>query len=199
MQIFPELTLELWGGWIFLLLFIVVFGGVVRSFPKDVIARLYDTSHWTPAQRNFTRIGKVLSLAVFVLVALTPLDSTTVVFWVGSALFFVGLGGLVVALFNFRHTPAGEPARQGLYRVSRNPQWVMLVLMSLGTCLAAGSWTVLGLMLLAVICYHFRILAEERACLVQYGEAYRAYMQQIPRYFLFFGVASMGAHHPNFK
>ncbi len=133
----------------------------------------------------------MLSLAVFVLVALTPLDSTTVVFWVGSALFFVGLGGLVVALFNFRHTPAGEPARQGLYRVSRNPQWVMLVLMSLGTCLAAGSW--------AVLCYHFRILAEERACLVQYGEAYRAYMQQIPRYFLFFGVASMGAHHPNFK
>lgn len=186
MQLFPKLTLGLWNGWIFLLVYILVFGGVVKSFPQAVVARLYDTSNWTPTQRTFTRIGKALSLAVFVLTALTPLDVTTGVFWLGSALFLVGLSGLVVALVNFRHTPAGEPATQGLYKLSRNPQWVMLVLMSLGTCLAVGSWTALGLMLLAVGCYHFRLLAEERACLAQYGEAYRAYMQQIPRYFWFF-------------
>jgi protein-S-isoprenylcysteine O-methyltransferase Ste14 len=185
-QSFPKLALGLWNGWIFLLLYVVVFGGVVKSFPKDVVARLYDTSNWTPTQRKLTRVGKALTLVVFLLQALTPLNATTGVFWVGSALFVLGLSGVVLALFNFRYTPAGEPATQGLYKLSRNPQWVMLVLMSLGACLAVGSWTVLGLMLLAVVCYHFRIMAEERACLAQYGEAYRAVMQRIPRYFLFF-------------
>jgi protein-S-isoprenylcysteine O-methyltransferase Ste14 len=33
---------------------------------------------------------------------------------------------------------------------------------------------------------HFGILAEEEVCLRRYGESYRAYMEQVPRYFLFF-------------
>ncbi|MBN2006077.1 MAG: DUF1295 domain-containing protein [Anaerolineae bacterium] len=186
MQFFPKLTLGLWNGWIFLLVYGAVFGGVIRSFPKDVIARLYDESNWTPAQRTLTVIGKAFSLMVFVLVALTPLDTATSAFWTGSAIFALGMTGVVVALFNFRNTPAGEPATQGLYKISRNPQWVMLVLVFLGECIAAGSGIALLLMILAVICYHFRILAEERACLAQYGDAYRMYMQKIPRYFVFF-------------
>lgn len=186
MQFFPKLTLGLWNGWIFLLIYGAVFGGVVKSFPKDVIARLYDTSNWTPAQRKLTAIGKVLSLAVFILVALTPLNTTTGAFRVGSALFVLGMTSVIVALFNFRNTPAGEPATRGLYKISRNPQWVMLMLTFLGTCIAVGSWTALLLTILGAICYHFRILAEERACLAQYGDAYRAYMKKIPRYFVFF-------------
>jgi hypothetical protein len=62
----------------------MVFGGVVKSFPKDVVARLYDTFHWTPTQRTFNRIVKVFALGIFVLVALTPLDVKTSVFWLGS-------------------------------------------------------------------------------------------------------------------
>lgn len=186
MQLFPKLTIGLWNGWIFLLVFGIVFGGVVKSFPKDVVARLYDESNWTPTQRTFTRIGKVLSLAVFVLVTLTPLNVETFVFWLGSVIFILGMIGVVVALFNFRNMPAGQPATQGLYKISRNPQWVMLVFVFLGACIAVGSWTALLLMTLAVVCYHFRILAEERACLAQYGEDYRVYMQQVPRYFIFF-------------
>jgi len=186
MQLFPKLTLGLLNGWIFLLVYGIVFGGVVKSFPKDVVARLYDESNWTPAQRTLTRIGKVLSLAVFVLVALTPLNVDTFVFWLGSVIFVLGIIGVVVALFNFRDTPVGQPATEGLYKISRNPQWMMLVLVFLGACIAAGSWVALLLMALAVVCYHFRILAEERACLAQYGDAYRDYMRQIPRYFVFF-------------
>ncbi len=184
MQLFPKLSIGLLNGWIFLLVYGIVFGGVVKSFPKDVIARLYDTSHWTPTQKTFTRIVKVFALSIFVLVALTPLNVDTFVFWLGSAIFVLGMIGVIVALFNFRNTPAGQPATQGLYKISRNPQWVMLVLVFLGTCIAVGSWTACLLLCIGVGCAHFRILAEERACLAQYGEAYRAYMQQIPRYFI---------------
>jgi protein-S-isoprenylcysteine O-methyltransferase Ste14 len=32
----------------------------------------------------------------------------------------------------------------------------------------------------------FRILAEERSCLLLYGDAYRDYLARVPRYLLFF-------------
>lgn len=77
MQLFPKLSLGLLNGWVFLLVYGIVFGGVVKSFPKDVVARLYDTSHWTPPQRTISRIIKVFALGIFVLVALTPLNVKT--------------------------------------------------------------------------------------------------------------------------
>ena len=53
-------------------------------------------------------------------------------------------------------------------------------------CLAIGSWLALSALLMSRVLQHFGILAEEEACLAQYGESYRAYMRAVPRYFLFF-------------
>lgn len=185
MELFPKLELGWLNGWILLVIYGVVFGGVVRSFPKDVIARLYDRSGWTPAQKTWTMIGKLLSLASFILFVFTPLKVGEMVFVVGITLFSLGLIGVVVALLNFRDTPPNQPATKGLYRVSRNPQWVMLVLVFLGAFIAAGSGIALILLVMAVLCYHFRLLAEERSCLALYGESYRRYMEQVPRYLFF--------------
>ena len=133
----------------------------------------------------FTAIGKAFASGFFVLIAFSPLRIGRPVFVAGTALFVLGMAGLVIALFNFKGAPPGQPAIQGLYRVSRNPQWMMLVLMFLGVCLAIGSWAALLLLAAAGVCYHFRILAEERSCLDHYGDGYRDYMAQVPRYLLF--------------
>lgn len=106
----------------------MVFGVVVRSFPRDVIARLCDRSNWTRARRLWTTVGKVLSSILFVLMAFSPLQMGHPVFVAGSGLYVLGLIGLVIALFNFRHAEPGRPATTGLYRVSRNPQWMTLVM-----------------------------------------------------------------------
>ena len=58
--------------------------------------------------------------------------------------------------------------------------------MFLGMCLAIGSWLALLALLMSRVLQHIGILAEEEACLAQYGETYRAYMKGVPRYFLFF-------------
>jgi len=179
---FPKLGFDWSNGWILLVIYGVVFGATVRSFPRDIVVRLYDRSNWTPAQRGLTRLGKVLSSVVFVLVALSPLRTGSPVFLVGTAFYFVGLVGLEVALFDFEAAEPGQPATRGFYRVSRNPQWVMLVLMFVGASLAVGSWAALALFVLAAICYHFRILAEERSCLEIYGSDYEAYLERVPRY-----------------
>jgi len=182
MVFFPKLGLDWLNGWILLVVYGIVFGATLRSFPRKVVARLYDRSNWTRAQRGLTRLGKVLSSIVFVLVAFSPLRVGSPAFFVGTALYFLGLVGLVVALFDFKAAEPGQPATRGFYRVSRNPQWVMLLTMFVGASLAVGSWAALGVFVLAAVCYHFRILAEERSCLEIYGSAYDMYLERVPRY-----------------
>jgi len=186
MEWFPQLELGWFNGWILLTLYGVVFGLTIALLPKEAVKRLYDRSGWSKQQRTLTLIGKLLSLAGFILVIWTPLRLGSMVYGLGIALFVLGLAGVVITLLNFAHTPAGEPVTKGLYKISRNPQWVMLVITFLGICIAVGSWTAVLLMVAATLFYHFRIRAEEAACLAQYGDSYRSYMNQVPRYFIFF-------------
>jgi protein-S-isoprenylcysteine O-methyltransferase Ste14 len=151
-----------------------------------VVARLFDRSGWSVKQRLFTILGKAFSLACLVLIILTPLKINLSTFVAGLAIYALGIAGLVVAMWNFKDTPADQPVIKGVYRFSRHPQIVSLFFIFLGICLAIGSWAALLALLLSKIFQHFGILAEEEVCLKQYGDAYRVYMQKIPRYFLLF-------------
>jgi protein-S-isoprenylcysteine O-methyltransferase Ste14 len=63
---------------------------------------------------------------------------------------------------------------------------LMLFISSVAICIAIGSWLALLILIISRFFGHIRTLAEEEACLEQYGDSYRAYMKRVPRYFLFF-------------
>lgn len=184
MELFPELKLGWLNGWLPLTVFYVVFGFLLITFPKDVVKRLYARPRWSRTQLVVTTIGKLITFANLVLVIFTPLKVGTAVFAVGSLVFAAGFAGMVIALFNYRDAPPDQPATKGLYRISRNPQAVMMAALLMGVCIAVGSWFAVLVMVAAFTTYHFRILGEEQACLEQYGDSYRSYMQRIPRYFV---------------
>ncbi|NOQ40832.1 MAG: DUF1295 domain-containing protein, partial [Anaerolineales bacterium] len=92
----------------------------------------------------------------------------------------------LIALEIYRNTPIDQPVTRGIYRISRHPQQLSTSLAFLGIGIAIGSWLAFASMILGVIGAHYKILAEEEACLEQYGESYKNYMESIPRYFLFF-------------
>jgi protein-S-isoprenylcysteine O-methyltransferase Ste14 len=186
MELFPELKLGWLNGWIFLGLLCLTEGICFLVFPKAVVKRLFDRSGWSQKQIVFTVIGKVCALVCLFLIVFTPLKLGTFVFTVGAIVTALGLLGLVVALLNFKNTPFDQPVARGLYRISRHPQIVMASVVLLGTCIAIGSWAALIALIVARILSHFGLLAEEEVCLKQYGDSYRAYMQRVPRYFLFF-------------
>jgi protein-S-isoprenylcysteine O-methyltransferase Ste14 len=183
---FPKPSAAWLNGWILLVVYGIVFGIVVRSFPRDVISRLYDKSYWTRRQRVLTAVGKLCASVLFLLLAFSPLRIGHIVFVVGMGMYALGMTGVVIALVDFAGAAADQPATHGLYRISRNPQWTMLVLVFVGVCLTVGSWMATLLLACAAVFYHFRLLAEERSCLARYGDAYRDYMARVPRYFLFF-------------
>jgi protein-S-isoprenylcysteine O-methyltransferase Ste14 len=186
MEWMPDLSIGWLNGWIPLALLGLTDGALFLIFPRDVVVRLFDRSGWTQRQVVFTVIGKLCALGCLVLLIFTPLKIGSPIFVIGMVVVVLGLIGLAKALVDFKNTLPGEPVARGLYTVSRHPQIVMSSLVLLGGCLAIGSWSALLLLLTARVFSHFGILAEEAVCLQQYGEAYRAYMEHVPRYFLLF-------------
>lgn len=186
MELVPAIKFGWLNGWIPFGLLCLVEGLLLLTSPKDVTRRLFDRSTWRKRQATFTVIGKVFSLICIVLIVLTPLKVGSAAFVAGVVLYLLGLTGLVTAILNFRHAPLDQPATGGVYRISRHPQIVALFVSFLGMCVATGSWLAVLMLVISKLFQHLGILAEEEACLAQYGESYRAYTERVPRYFLFF-------------
>jgi protein-S-isoprenylcysteine O-methyltransferase Ste14 len=75
---------------------------------------------------------------------------------------------------------------KGLYRISRNPIHVFSFIAWLGIGIATKSWIILLAVIIVQILMHKTTLEEERFCLEKYGDSYRRYMKEVPRYLLFF-------------
>ena len=121
----------------------------------------------------------------FAFVILTPLKTGMPVFALGVAIFALGLAGFIVSLLHYNDTPLDQPVTKGLYKISRNPQVLMVYVAYYGISIAIGSWIALLIQFASQVFSHARILAEEGSCLRQYGDSYRAYMRTVPRYFVF--------------
>lgn len=186
MEFFPELELGLYNGWLPILLFYVIFGIILVVFPRDVVTRLYERSGWTTAMKITRVFGVVFIFSWIVIAIFTPLKLDDPVIIIGGAIYALGQICFVVALFNYRDTPLDKPVTKGLYRISRNPQHLTMFLSIIGISIAIGSWSATLIILVSFLLGHMRILTEERACLEQYGDSYEKYMEQVPRYFVFF-------------
>ncbi|MFW9986669.1 MAG: methyltransferase family protein [Candidatus Odinarchaeota archaeon] len=186
MELFPLLIIGIWNGWIFLLIFWMVELVLVASFPKGTRGRLfeYDHSTWTKRHRGFLYIGKSFSLISLILLFLTPLKFGTPVFYIGLVIYAIGLIAFSIAVINFRNTPIDEPVTGGIYRYSRNPQVLTILVTIVGISLAVGSGIALCILVVSAIFNRARLIEEEKACLAKYGNSYREYMERVPRYLL---------------
>ncbi len=186
MTLFPPLHLGWLNGWVPMVFFYGFFFVLLKIFPNKTVDRLYDRKGWTDGQAAAAKVGLPFALAAMVLIIFTPLKLDLPVFWVGLIFTLISQVGFVYALHTFNITPLDEPATNGLYKISRNPQWVAFILVMIGFSLMVGSWTVLILLMVRIIMNHFRVLGEERALELQYGESYLDYKKSVLRYFVFF-------------
>jgi protein-S-isoprenylcysteine O-methyltransferase Ste14 len=109
--------------------------------------------------------------------------------WIGIPLMVIGVGITVYAMDLFRtfsrwvgnQTPGLRTG--GLYRYSRNPQFVGYGLLILGCILAWwNTWAWLGMLAYCILVYFVARIEEEHLTGV-YGEAYRGYCSRVPRFF----------------
>ena len=185
MTLFPPLSLGWLNGWLPLVFFYGSFMILLKVFPKETVERLYDDSGWTLEMARPAKIGLPFALTAMILIIFSPLKIGMPIFWIGLVLALIGQAGFIYSLHSFNITPLGEPVTDGLYRISRNPQWVTFAIVMVGFSFMVGSWMVLALLTVRITMNHFRILGEERALEEQYGENYQSYKEVVPRYFLF--------------
>ena len=186
LELFQILTIGLLNGWILLAIFYSIELVLVLSFPKGTRRRLfeYDHSKWTKQHRIILLIGKTFAFIIIILVVFSPLKLGTPVFYLGMMFYIIGLTGFIIAIINYRNTPVDQPVTRGLYRYSRNPQVLTILIIMLGISLAVGSGIFIIVLLISAIFSRVRIIEEEKACLEQYGDAYREYMERVPRYLI---------------
>jgi len=185
MELFPTLELGWLNGWVLVCLLYLTYIIALIVFPKDVVDRLYDKSGRSKRHIVTIYAGSFLAFVFFGLIILTPLKTGSAVFIPGIILYTLGSTGFAVALFNFKSAPPDQPITSGLYKISRHPQQLMFFVTFIGICIAIGSWLALFTQIVSSLFLHSRILAEEKACLKQYGNSYSSYMKHVPRYFLF--------------
>ncbi|MFX0065097.1 MAG: methyltransferase family protein [Candidatus Hermodarchaeota archaeon] len=186
MDFFPELQLTLFNGWFLFIWYVIIIGIITIIVPKEVRTRLFDRANFTKSQKIITVIEKSLALVFLILIFLTPLAYGSLDFIVGLIIFILGMIGIIIATYDFAKTPLDEPVTRRLYKISRHPQETMIAVILLGVSIAIGSLFAVLFHIFLRILTHFRLVAEEQACLQQYGESYQEYLDRVPRYFLFF-------------
>lgn len=102
----------------------------------------------------------------------------------GAALAFVGVRTFRAAGTNVEPwKPSLRLVTTGIYARLRNPMYMGLLLVVLGIAVAlASDWTLLMFVLMALILHYGVVLREERYLEAKFGDDYRRYKAQVPRW-----------------
>jgi len=184
MSLTPVFEIGIWNAWIFMfyhqLLPIALMSLINKgALKKGDAAALHKEAGKKVILVIFLGLIYYLALAYSVFL---PLKLGTIWFYIGFPICLIGLIIYTVVTVNFATTPLAEPVTKGLYRYSRNPQYLTEFLMFIGVGVASASWMFL---LFSVVYTTFMLSfasSEERFCLENYGDAYREYMNKTPRY-----------------
>lgn len=134
-----------------------------------------------------------LVFSVLLLVGLAAGGSKDLVLRVqifGVAIALIGLVLMALALGLFRSSktrpepwhPSSTLVMTGIYRVTRNPMYLGITLLSLGIAIFFVSLPAVATSVLAMLIIDRRVITREEAYLVRrFGEHYTAYHQQVRR------------------
>ena len=186
MDFLPPLEFGLLNGWLLLVAYFVGLTIAALAFPPDKRKKLFLEPHYPNGSPRWIilALGRIAAISFVVLTLFARLRLGTYLFYVGLGVYAIGYSVVMVSLNDYKRAPADNVVTGGIYRYSRNPQWLGLVGVFVGTVLAVGGGLHLLLVLILVTTYHFQILLEENICTSAYGARYRDYMSRVPRYLL---------------
>ena len=132
--------------------------------------------------RSTIYLSLIVYYGIMICAIFMPLQLWTLWFYIGLAIFAIGMILLIVVEVQLHFRRPGQLMTKGFYRISRNPQYVMMYITWIGIGVVTASWVILMLVFVSMIVQHFMILGEERICFEKYGDTYREYMNRTPRY-----------------
>ncbi len=169
MSLIPAFELGLWNAWILVIPILIISFSDMRA----------TASRESGKAGNFqlTRKENRLTYAVFL-----PLQLGTIWLYSGLIICLFGMIFTSVAILNFATSPKEKVITKGLYRFTRNPTYIGMILMQIGLGIACSSWLYLLLTVALMILLNANLSAEERYCLYRFGDDYRKYKNITPRW-----------------
>ena len=178
----PAFDIGVWNAWIFIIPYLLVNFGL----PFMTIGRKSTFWMWpsyTRLERIYLLVGMLLMGGMWIYSIFLPLTTGTGWFYVGLFVYLLGWVFLVLAYLTFMTTPADKPNTTGIYRFSRHPWYLGMLLIFIGTGIASTSWVYILVALLLLATYRSAyMIPEERMCCGKFGDAYREYMDRTPRW-----------------
>jgi protein-S-isoprenylcysteine O-methyltransferase Ste14 len=158
---------------------------MIITFFFDVRATVARESGDFQLTKKEKRILNAIPLTIivsFVYAVFLPLQLGTTWLYGGLVIYLFGVILTAVAVLNFASAPKNRLVTNGLYRVTRNPVYVGMLLMQIGLAVACTSWLYLLLTIVLSILLNAILSAEERYCLYRYGDGYQKYKNKTPRW-----------------
>jgi len=163
------------------LLLLTVFSSSIKLWPTPSNKSWQHYTFW-PLFRG----GLGLTLLYAILTVHWPQEGEAFSFAIGMICVVVGFGFTIYGYFNLgiENTYGADEGlvTKGLYRYSRNPQYVASILGFFGTGLAHGGMHTAILCGLAILVYLIMPYTEEPWLQRAYGDVYLAYKERTPRF-----------------
>ena len=177
MSAIPVFQIGVWNAWILaIVLLLCVF--LPDLIFKDFIKKIgrHDEAE------KITTFMRILFFILLICATFLPLKLGTVWFYTGISIYLLGLIIGIIAIANVASTPLGKPFTKGVYRYSRNPMYLCMIIIFVGIGIASASWFYLLLSAIFIVMTHFTVVVEERLTIGKLGDAYREYMKRTPRW-----------------
>jgi protein-S-isoprenylcysteine O-methyltransferase Ste14 len=185
LALIPAFELGLWNAWIFMVPALLA---LLLCFPVMMKKDAPGGPSRVPCKSKITLVVATLSKIVFfpavVYSVFLPLQLGTMWLYVGLPITLIGLVVIILVLVAWIKTLGGQPVTRGVYRFSRHPMYVAMVLTLFGVSIISASWVFLLFAIITVVgvTRPFSVKIEEAQCLGHYGKAYREYMNRTPRW-----------------
>ena len=183
MSLIPAFEIGVWNAWIFMIWLLVPF----FLEPLNIIPKGREGGSDFTVEFNKIQKGSLLSLHIIYLLLViysifVPLKLGSVWFYAGLPIYLLGLISYAMVFVGFATTPPDKLVTKGIYRYSRNPMQLSVILLLIGVGIAAASWVFLLFSIVYMLIPLLWVEAEEHHLLKIYGDAYREYTGRTPRW-----------------
>lgn len=179
----PAFEIGVWNAWFFMCIYPLQWLAVL-IVPRHIAER---TSHAPEIlQTRQDRVMAFLTQGFWIGATLysifVPFQVGTPWLWAGLALFIAGLLALILATLSVYATPRDKPFTSGIYRFSRHPMYLSMILVYLGVSIAAASWLFFLITIITFFLQSYQMTKEEKFCLDKFSLAYKNYTNRTPRW-----------------
>lgn len=182
----PEFEPGIWNAWILMIIIYPLSTPIIMVIDKlfgtgDIFKKMGEGS----TNKEANRLNGMYLVIIILLLAYSiflPLKVGTAWIFVGLTIYLAGLAMFIAAIITGARTPQGQVFTRGMYRYSRHPGYLAMLVMILGVGVASASW--LFLLFTAMLAYLQSTFVgiEEEECLEKFGSDYRDYMDRTPRW-----------------